>query len=87
MASCKGETLKMTFVEDNLVETVNTKLLWTFFLNLFIQMNRPNEVIIRLFSNLLLMCFKTHYTVKKIAGLFQLKFGSNIDKPKCWVKN
>jgi len=24
---------------------------------------------------------------KKNAGLFQPKFGSNIDKPKCWVKN
>jgi len=23
----------------------------------------------------------------KIAGLFQPKFGSNMDKPKCWVKN
>jgi len=21
------------------------------------------------------------------AGLFQPKFGSNMDKPKCWVKN
>jgi len=27
----------------------------------------------------------TFYT--KNAGLFQPKFGSNIDKPKCWVKN
>jgi len=26
------------------------------------------------------------YTLKN-AGLFQLKFGSNMDKPKCWVKN
>jgi len=25
------------------------------------------------------------YTLKN-AGLFQLKFGSNMDKPKCWVK-
>jgi len=24
---------------------------------------------------------------KKNAGLFQPKFGCNIDKPKCWVKN
>jgi len=23
----------------------------------------------------------------KNAGLFQPKFGSNMDKPKCWVKN
>jgi len=23
----------------------------------------------------------------KNAGLFQPKFGSNVDKPKCWVKN
>jgi len=23
----------------------------------------------------------------KNAGLFQSKFGSNMDKPKCWVKN
>jgi len=23
----------------------------------------------------------------KIVGLFQTKFGSNMDKPKCWVKN
>jgi len=23
---------------------------------------------------------------KKNAGLFQPKFGSNVDKPKCWVK-
>jgi len=23
----------------------------------------------------------------KNAGLFQLKFGSNMNKPKCWVKN
>jgi len=21
------------------------------------------------------------------AGLFQPKFGSNMDKPKCWIKN
>jgi len=26
------------------------------------------------------------YTLKN-AGLFQPKFGSNMDKPKCWVKN
>jgi len=26
------------------------------------------------------------YTLKT-AGLFQPKFGSNMDKPKCWVKN
>jgi len=26
------------------------------------------------------------YTLKN-AGLFQAKFGSNMDKPKCWVKN
>jgi len=25
--------------------------------------------------------------LKKTAGLFQPKFGSNMDKPKCWVKN
>jgi len=24
---------------------------------------------------------------KENAGLFQPKFGSNMDKPKCWVKN
>jgi len=24
---------------------------------------------------------------KKNAVFFQLKFGSNMDKPKCWVKN
>jgi len=27
-----------------------------------------------------------YYTLKN-AGLFQPKFGSNMDKPKCWVKN
>jgi len=27
------------------------------------------------------------YTYRKNAGLFQPKFGSNMDKPKCWVKN
>jgi len=27
-----------------------------------------------------------NYTLKN-AGLFQPKFGSNMDKPKCWVKN
>jgi len=26
------------------------------------------------------------YTLKN-AGLFQSKFGFNMDKPKCWVKN
>jgi len=26
------------------------------------------------------------YTLKN-AGMFQPKFGSNMDKPKCWVKN
>jgi len=26
------------------------------------------------------------YTLKN-AGLFEPKFGSNMDKPKCWVKN
>jgi len=26
-------------------------------------------------------------TLQKNAGLFQPKFGSNIAKPKCWVKN
>jgi len=26
------------------------------------------------------------YTLNN-AGLFQHKFGSNMDKPKCWVKN
>jgi len=26
------------------------------------------------------------YTLKN-TGLFQPKFGSNMDKPKCWVKN
>jgi len=26
------------------------------------------------------------YTLNS-AGLFQPKFGSNMDKPKCWVKN
>jgi len=26
------------------------------------------------------------YTLKN-AGLFQPKFGSNMDKPKCWVQN
>jgi len=32
-----------------------------------------------------------HVTLKTLhsnnAGLFQIKFGSNMDKPKCWVKN
>jgi len=28
----------------------------------------------------------TTYTLKN-AGLFQPKFGTNMDKPKCWVKN
>jgi len=27
------------------------------------------------------------YTLLKNAGLFQPKLGSNIGKPKCWVKN
>jgi len=29
---------------------------------------------------------KNLYTLKN-AGLFQPKFGSNMDKPQCWVKN
>jgi len=28
-----------------------------------------------------------YYTLINAAGLFQPKFGSNMDKPKCWVKN
>jgi len=28
-----------------------------------------------------------HFCTLKNAGLFQPKFGSNMDKPKCWVKN
>jgi len=27
-----------------------------------------------------------YHTLKNV-GLFQPKFGSNMDKPKCWVKN
>jgi len=30
---------------------------------------------------------KLLHTLKKNVGLFQPKFGSNMDKPKCWVKN
>jgi len=30
--------------------------------------------------------FGLYYTLKN-TGLFQPKFGSNMDKPKCWVKN
>jgi len=29
-----------------------------------------------------------HRTIhSKNAGMFQTKFGSNMDKPKCWIKN
>jgi len=33
----------------------------------------------------ILVCYTAH-TLKN-AGLFQPKFGSNMDQPKCWVKN
>jgi len=43
------------------------------------------------------LCGKTHTDIYRQmpsvfgtlnnAGLFQPKFGSNMDKPKCWVKN
>jgi len=32
-------------------------------------------------------CINIGIHSKKNAGLFQPKFGSNMDKPKCWVKN
>jgi len=31
--------------------------------------------------------FCKYFTHYKNAGLFQPKFGSYMDKPKCWVKN
>jgi len=33
------------------------------------------------------MIYILSVTITKNAGLFQPKFGSNIDQPKCWVKN
>jgi len=38
-----------------------------------------------LFPSLIINQQITHS--KKKAGVFQPKFGSNMDKPKCWVKN
>jgi len=37
-------------------------------------------------ANTLMLNLKQH-SILNTAGLFEPKFGSNIDKPKCWVKN
>jgi len=33
------------------------------------------------------ICTIVNFAYELDAGLFQPKFGSNMDKPKCWVKN
>jgi len=37
--------------------------------------------------NLIMKSVLISRKVTKNAGFFQSKFGSNMDKPKCWVKN